>query len=506
MEYWDVLQWTIAAAILRCIVVWSYRATLHPLRKFPGPVLASLTEWYGAYHAFCLRVHLTAYDNHQRYGNVVRSAPNKLIFNTAQAVTDIYHNERLIKARDYMVTSITGNYSVFTAHDKRVHSHKRKLVGKAISEKSMREFEPIMVHHVNVLMQQLEWSRQNEAFTDMTTYIKRFGFDVVSDLGFGESLNLQTDPKYRFIMWWMQIFEVRNNTALQAPTFVWTGVDIPLFFLKLFRGNKFLQMIQGLTNRRQERGIKSRDDFFAYMMDSKNPITGKDTSMKEFLEEALFFFPAGGDTISGALCALFFYLSRNPKCYRKVTEEIRTTFETEADVCSGSKLSSCKYLRACLDESLRLASPVAGTLWRELPSTDNAPFIVDGHVIPKGTLVGVNTYSIHHNPDYYPDPFTFKPERWFSDKQGDMYTAFIPFSTGSRSCAGKAMAYMEASIALSRILMKYEFESADGTKRNVGGGSGRSGERRGRREEYQIYDHFSSSHFGPNLRLRLRNM
>lgn len=228
-----------------------------------------------------------------KIGDVVRSAPNKLIFNTAQAVADIYQNERLFKARDYMVTSITGNSSVFTAHDKKLHSHKRKIIGKAISEKSMRDFEPLMLGHVDTLMQQLEQSRKTEAYTDMTTYFKRFGFDVVSDLAFGESLNLQTDPKYRWIMWWMAMYEVRNNTILQAPTFIWAGLDIPLFSTTLFYGDKFLKMVNGLTSRRLERGVNSRADFFAYTMDSQSPVTGNPTSMKEFLEEALFFFPAG---------------------------------------------------------------------------------------------------------------------------------------------------------------------------------------------------------------------
>jgi hypothetical protein len=125
----------------------------------------------------------------------------------------------------------------------------------------------------------------------MTTYCKRFGFDVVSDLGFGESLNLQTDPQYRWIIRWMEIFERKNNTNLQAPSIQWLW--FPLFILKLLSGNKFLGMINGLINRRMKRGKNSHEDFFSCMLDSKHPLTGEDTTMREFLEEALFFFPAG---------------------------------------------------------------------------------------------------------------------------------------------------------------------------------------------------------------------
>lgn len=199
-----------------------------------------------------------------------------------------------------------------------------------------------------------------------------------------------------------------------------------------------------------------------------------------------------------------------------MAEEVRSTFKTDADVHSGPELSSCKYLRACLDEALRLSPPVPGTLWRELPATDHEPLVIGGHVIPKGTLVGVNIYSIHHNAKYFPDPFAFKPERWLSEKQasiseetkltmGAMNTAFTPFSGGSRGCAGKAMAYMEASLVMCRVLLKFDLERASGKYRDVGGGLDHKGGLRERREEFQLYDHFSASHDGPHLLLRRRD-
>jgi len=223
----------------------------------------------------------------------VRCAPNKLVFNTVEAYQDIYQNDRLSKARNYLVTRGVGHDSVFSALDKKLHSHKRKIVGRAVSEKSMREFEPIMMQHIDTLIDQLDKDSQEDQSTNMTTYIKRFGFDVVSDLAFGESLNLLTNDAHRWVVEWVEMLEVQVNTHLQAPTIKWTGIDIPLFIMTLLRKIKFVKIIQGLMNRRIERGRHDREDFFAFMMDSKDPFTGKDTTMPEFLEEALFFFPAG---------------------------------------------------------------------------------------------------------------------------------------------------------------------------------------------------------------------
>jgi cytochrome P450 len=127
---------------------------------------------------------------------------------------------------------------------------------------------------------------------------------------------------------------------------------------------------------------------------------------------------------------VFFYLSRYPDTYRKLAEEIRSAFTNGKEINGGPILSGCRYLRAVIDEALRMSPPVSGTTWRQLYDDEDKtkPLVVDGHVIPPGTLVGVNTYSLHHNEEYFPDSFTFKPERWLeADEQAkaSMNRAFV---------------------------------------------------------------------------------
>lgn len=221
----------------------------------------------------------------------------------------------------------------------------------------------------------------------------------------------------------------------------------------------------------------------------------------------------GGDTTATALSGLFFYLSRNLEVYKKLAREIRTTFTSGTDIQGGPTLSGCRYLRACIDETLRVSPPVTGTLWRELAHEEEAipnapPFTVDGHVIPPGTQVGVNIYSLHHNSNYFPDPFAFKPERWLEtdeDVLRRMHSAFCPFSLGARGCAGKAMAYLEMSLVVAKTLWYFDFETADGKVGATGGGNPKyRGIGRGRPGEFQLYDIFSSTHDGPVLAFRKR--
>lgn len=213
----------------------------------------------------------------------------------------------------------------------------------------------------------------------------------------------------------------------------------------------------------------------------------------------------GAFSTSAGICAIFFYLSRNPRCYRRLADEIRSTFSTASDIQGGPKLSSCGYLRACIDETLRISTPVPGTLWREASSElGSKPLIIDGHVVPAGTQVGVNTYTLHHNEEYFPDPYAFKPERWLPSETPEaqrktMNAAFSPFSIGDRGCAGKPMAYLESSLVIAKTLWYFDFRPVAGALGCVGGGTPGKRGGRGRVDEYQLYDVIAGQHDGPNL-------
>jgi cytochrome P450 len=207
---------------------------------------------------------------------------------------------------------------------------------------------------------------------------------------------------------------------------------------------------------------------------------------------------------------VFFYLSRYPECYKALAQEIRSTFENGEDISYNEKLVNCHYLRACIDEAMRMSPPSPGALWREQSLTDTSeePLVVDGHVIPKGTQLGVSLYALHHNEAYFPEPFFYKPERWLGNNSDEqtrvMREAFNPFSIGSRACAGKAMAYMEASLAIARTIWHFDFKAAPGIDGQLGAGT--AGDKNGREHtsEFQIFDIFSATHDGPNLVFQIR--
>lgn len=222
----------------------------------------------------------------------------------------------------------------------------------------------------------------------------------------------------------------------------------------------------------------------------------------ELCSESSLLIVAGSDTTSTCLAATFFYLLHNPGALSLVQNEIDRNFQCPEDVRSGSRLSACQYLRACITESLRLSPPVGGLMAREVLT---GGLEVDGHLFPKGVEIGTPHYALHHDEKYYPEPFLYKPERWLADEGPEVAkarSAFCAFSIGSRGCVGKTMAYQELMIVMGRVLCEFEIKLDD--RSELQGRSERWKGCRQRADEYQLYDTFSSKSLGPRVQFRPR--
>ncbi len=212
------------------------------------------------------------------------------------------------------------------------------------------------------------------------------------------------------------------------------------------------------------------------------------------------------------MSATFFYLSRNLECLTALTHEVRSAFPNIESICQGHALASCTYLRACLDEAMRMSPPIPGVLWRQVlaggVSINRSDSNEESDHVPAGLDVGTGIYAIHHNRVYFPDPLAYKPTRWLSthtspDEIAQARSAFMPFSSGSRGCVAKPLAYLEMSLAVARVVWLGDMRVA-GTE---GEGGSRMWEDRGhdRKEEYQIKDQLTSLKDGPVLEFRYRD-
>jgi cytochrome P450 len=188
-------------------------------------------------------------------------------------------------------------------------------------------------------------------------------------------------------------------------------------------------------------------------------------------------------------------------------KEIRQTFHERKEIVMGDRLNSCQYLRACVEESLRMSPPVGSSLFREVLEGGEH---IDGHVISEGLEVGTGIYSIHHNAVCYPESFTFSPERWLQmsphihDKGLSPRAGFNPFSLGPRSCIGRSLALSEIMMTFATVIWMFDFKIPEGALSLIGQGALGSNLGREKPQEYQLYDHVTGAKKGPFLQFRLR--
>ncbi|CAD6592292.1 MAG: hypothetical protein ASARMPREDX12_005965 [Alectoria sarmentosa] len=501
------------------IVVSIYRVWFHPLAKYPGPWTAKISDFHGAYHNVMGQLHVESARAHKKYGSVVRQGPNKLIFDSVTALHEIYYSKDGVQKSYGYETMVPapGAYNIFTAVDKGIHRFKRKMLNQGFSDQSIRAFEPTMLHHIDLFVRNLikapVYDDDNEGWSpplDMTERCRHLEYDIMGEFGFGQSFQLQTKPDNHFLIDATTATSHKAGVIIQYPRLGYTQylqLD-KLFYRKgMEMREKFLRLMARLVKERLSADKDSQNDLFSFLIDAKDPETGRGFTESELWAESRFLLIAGADTSSTALTAIFFYLTAYPECYATLVHEILSTFSSADEIESGPKVASCRYLRACIDEALRMSPPISGTLWREVCP---GGLEVDGNFLPPGTDIGVNPYAVHHNEDLYADSYTFKPERWIPSDQNPKEAverarhAFSVYSFGTRACAGRNMAYMELSDAVAKTIWYTDFRRAEGPLGKVSAGVVGAKDGRQRVKEFQLMEHLTCSHDGPFLQFKGR--
>ena len=158
-------------------------------------------------------------------------------------------------------------------------------------------------------------------------------------------------------------------------------------------------------------------------------------SLDRIESNSMILIIGGSETTATLLSGVTYLLLTNPHTLATLTEEVRSTFESEdeIDITSVGRLT---YMLACLNEALRMYPPVPIGLPRIVPK--GGASVADRYV-PQDTTVAIFQWATYHNKDNFEDPFNYHPERFLGDPKfaGDRRDAFQPFHMGSRNCLGK---------------------------------------------------------------------
>ena len=200
--------------------------------------------------------------------------------------------------------------------------------------------------------------------------------------------------------------------------------------------------------------LKARSEFLDSEKDAKTSLT--ENHLKAILADT---FIAGFKTTATNLRWLFVYLLNNPEVQDRIHQELSTYPEPPG----LNDRPALPYLQATLTEVLRCASPVP----IPIPHRVTEDTTLTGFQIPKDTTVFLNLWGINHDPDWWEQPFEFKPERFLNDEglyesPSTSRCSYIPFSAGRRVCPGENLSIAIQYLFVSSLLHKFKFEVPPG--------------------------------------------
>jgi cytochrome P450 len=190
-----------------------------------------------------------------------------------------------------------------------------------------------------------------------------------------------------------------------------------------------------------------------------NSLPWNEDTIKQFRDEIKTFVLAGHETSASMLAWALFELSlpENAHMLKRVIDEANEVFGDCKDqkgkvvrMPPREKLSKLVYAECCLRESLRKYS-VVPTVVRVAAEDVQAN---DSVFIPKGATLMVSMQGVHHNPDIWPEPLKYRPDRFLEEVKP--YT-FLPFVEGPRMCLGQFLSILESKIVLSILLLNFSF-------------------------------------------------
>lgn len=200
----------------------------------------------------------------------------------------------------------------------------------------------------------------------------------------------------------------------------------------------------------RNRGILTDDGKLTRDINEKGILTED-----EIIAQCFLFFVAGFDTSSNTMAYALYELAKHPEIQDKVREEIRQVIKKYDGKLTYEGVKELELTEKVILETLR-KYPIVPTIPRictktyKIPGTDI--------ILEKGTLVQISCWGIHMDPEYYPNPEVWDPERFSKEEKAKRpELAYFPFGEGPRICIGARFGMMQTKIGLVGLLKEYRY-------------------------------------------------
>ncbi|XP_046734957.1 uncharacterized protein LOC124404668 [Diprion similis] len=311
---------------------------------------------------------------------------------------------------------------------------------------------------------------KNREMIEVKDLVARFSTDVIASVAFGIQCNSIENPNAEFREYGRRIFQpkpIRNVLLMLAPFWLsalgisGTETDVKKFFISAFSETveyraannvvrkDFLDLIIQLMNK----GYIESDEKKPTQLSEfdKQKLTLLDGAAQAFV-----FWLAGFETSSSTVTNCLYELALHQDIQDKVAEEVNRVLE-EFGGMSYDGVKEMHYLHKVVSETLR-KYPAVPILNRECTTETDLP--ETGLHVEKGTAIIIPVFGIHNDPEIYPDPDKFDPERFTEENIASRHPyTYLPFGEGPRNCIGMRFGLVQTKVALASLLSKYRFAS-----------------------------------------------
>ncbi|KAJ8128639.1 hypothetical protein O1611_g4997 [Lasiodiplodia mahajangana] len=448
-----------------------YKIYFHPLSKYPGPKLAAVSNAAHSWWFLGGRQPFKLLELHEKYGPVVRTAPDELSFDTSQSFKDIYGfrqgHKPFIKSKFYEggTFAARGVSSIISERDPTRHGEMRRLLAHAFSLTSLKEQEELIARSIDRFIElvKAKTCEKGEVF-DIAKGYERMAFDIIGDLAFGQNFGaLETDETHPWISTLLGALTkgALVDTFKRFPTIAQIiGVLAKKQITKLYEDTaRNEDMAIDLVTKRIKTE-SNRKDFMTRILEHRSQDRHQASDL-QLAAHSWDFVIAGSETTSTVLSCCTYYLLSNPEAMNKLKAEVRGVFSDSAAINDAST-KNLPYLNAVCLEAMRIYPPLPFALPRVVPEGGDT---VDGQFLPAGVIVATSPVAAGLNARNFKDPLTFRPERWLdssvSSEERDNLEASQPFSLGARGCLGKSLGWMEMRTTLAKIILAFDLELVD---------------------------------------------
>ncbi|KAI0536917.1 cytochrome P450 [Xylaria digitata] len=452
-----VLGYTFYKAFL---ALW--RVKFHPLAKFPGPRAAAVSNTWQCNSLKRGHSEAELEKLHQEYGTqALRVGPNEIHITDPSLYKTIY-NQKSLYLKDHDFYAGFNVLSVFAMIDPEQHKERRRLLNPFFSKAGIFKTEGMIADKVSRLKKKIELltaPRRNHPINASNAF-RCLTIDIITHYAFSQSWMLidKSDDSFHFPL----------LTALDAALEgIWDSIYKPILRkLMTTIPSSALSLVHKDVAKFLWLRTLGQDSYETYKNAEKNEepsifdaLTAAVPEEKHIPDEALGLLIAGSDTTAFTLTFAIWHISRDFCVKQKLMKSLADSLPDREAPATLLQLEAIPYLSACIREALRLGTVSPGKLPRIVPCGSAEPLIVDGKVIPPGTIVSMSAYSMHRNKDIWGDDAReFNPDRWLGEDGKHLDTYLAPFSKGSRSCIGQNLAPAELFITLAMLYRHFDIK------------------------------------------------